>query len=242
MRTFSSSKLLDVWERGLSQEPLQKALTLLSLYDAPSDIDAPVDLSIGRRDALLLQLRRQIFGSQLNGLTVCPECKETLELSVDANDFRTQEKEPPETLSVSQNGYNVRFRLPNSHDLEEISGLPADEAKNSLLQYCLLGVTRAGKGISYSEIPPEVITAVVDGMAAADPQANIAISIDCPSCHHRWQPPFDIVSFLWNELSAWARRLLHEVHILASAYGWEEEKIVEMSSMRRQIYIEKVSG
>ena len=145
MRTFSSSKLLDVWERGLSQEPLQKALTLLSLYDAPSDIDAPVDLSIGRRDALLLQLRRQIFGSQLNGLTVCPECKETLELSVDANDFRTQEKEPPETLSVSQNGYNVRFRLPNSHDLEEISGLPADEAKNSLLQYCLLGVTQSRK-------------------------------------------------------------------------------------------------
>jgi hypothetical protein len=242
MRTFSSLKLVDVWERGLSQRPLQKALTMLSLYDALSEIEAAAELSIGRRDAWLLQLRQDIFGSHFEGLAVCPMCRETLELNFDVRDIKFHGKKPPGRLSVSRDGYHVRFRLPNSLDLEEISDLPADEAKNFLLRSCILEVSRAGKKILYSEMPPEIITAVAEGMEAADPQANILINIDCPSCHHRWQSPFDIVSFLWCELNSRARRLLHEVHCLASAYGWEEEKILEMSPRRRQIYLEKISG
>ncbi len=49
---------------------------------------------------------------------------------------------------------------------------------------------------------------------------------------------FDIVSFLWNELNAWAIRTLREVHILASAYGWSETDILAMSPWRRQFYLE----
>jgi hypothetical protein len=74
-------------------------------------------------------------------------------------------------------------------------------------------------------------------MAEADPQANVQLAITCPVCSKHWQAGFDIVSFFWNEIDAWAHRLLQEVHTLASAYGWREADILAMSPWRRQCYL-----
>ena len=75
-------------------------------------------------------------------------------------------------------------------------------------------------------------------MARADPQADVTFSITCPACGHAWQAIFDIVSFFWREVNAWSYRLLYEVHLLASAYGWREADILAMSPWRRQCYLE----
>ena len=48
---------------------------------------------------------------------------------------------------------------------------------------------------------------------------------------------FDVVSFLWAELEAWAVRTLQEVHTIAGFYGWSEEAILNLSSVRRQAYL-----
>jgi hypothetical protein len=39
-----------------------------------------------------------------------------------------------------------------------------------------------------------------------------------------------------------ARRALSEVHVLATAYGWSESEIFEMSSARREFYLQMVSA
>ena len=78
-------------------------------------------------------------------------------------------------------------------------------------------------------------------MAEADPQADIQLALSCPACGHQWLSTFDIVSFFWSEINAWAYRILREVHILASAYGWREADILAMSPYRRQLYLEMVS-
>ena len=79
-------------------------------------------------------------------------------------------------------------------------------------------------------------------MASADPMAEIHLVLDCPCCQHKWEAPFDIVAFLWREISAAARRLLREVHTIASAYGWTETEILALSPARRRIYLEIVNG
>ena len=71
-------------------------------------------------------------------------------------------------------------------------------------------------------------------MSGADPMADIHLALNCPSCEHKWEAPFDIVAFLWREISAAARRLLREVHTLASAYGWTETEILALSPARRR--------
>lgn len=136
--------------------------------------------------------------------------------------------------------YEVQFRLPNSYDLLAIA--PSSDLSNgqrSLLGRCLF-VQKHSIAQSIDQLPDELIEAVATKMAELDPQAEVLLSLDCPSCNHQWRSPFDIVSFFWSEINAWAIRLLREVHVLASAYGWRETDILTMNSYRRQCYLEMV--
>ena len=119
-----------------------------------------------------------------------------------------------------------------------------DEAlpHQQLLERCLLAVRYQGTEQAIDQLPTDVEQAVGARMAQADPQADVQLALSCPGCRHHWQAPFDIVSFFWNELHAWACRILRDVHTLASAYGWREADILAMSSWRRQVYLEMVNG
>lgn len=91
-----------------------------------------------------------------------------------------------------------------------------------------------------NRVPDEVMAALqstISGtVASIDPLAEIELKLDCPVCAASWSAPFDIVRFLWNELDDWAARILSQVHILASNYGWSESEIVALSPQRRQYY------
>jgi hypothetical protein len=83
---------------------------------------------------------------------------------------------------------------------------------------------------------------MADAMAEADPLADIQLGMTCPFCDHRWRVVFDIVSFLWTEIEAWAWRMLADVHTLAQAYGWGEREILTLSPTRRQFYLDMVGA
>jgi hypothetical protein len=51
---------------------------------------------------------------------------------------------------------------------------------------------------------------------------------------------FDIISFFWKEIDHWVKHLLLDVHVLAKAYGWSENDILEISPWRRRIYLEMI--
>jgi len=51
MHTLSASELLNVWEQGLTQPPVQRALTLLAVACPDTPPVALAELSIGQRDA-----------------------------------------------------------------------------------------------------------------------------------------------------------------------------------------------
>jgi hypothetical protein len=234
---------MTVWEHGVSQPWDQRALALLAV--ACADDKQPEELgqlSIGQRDASLLTLREQTFGPQMTGIAPCPACGELLEFGIDAADIRvTPTLEPATTIDLSHAGYEVRFRLPNSLDLTSLDP-NADTQKNRqrLLTRCVVTARRDEREIPTDELPPEVVAAVAEGMSEADPQGDVQLALTCPKCTHLWRTPLDIVSFFWSEIHAWAIRLLHDVHVLASAYGWREADILSMSPTRRQAYMELV--
>ncbi len=148
----------------------------------------------------------------------------------------------PQDLSVSIGEYVVDFRLANSLDLMAISDLKdLDRATQVLIERCLLGANHKGERISVDALPENVIEAALKRMNECDPQADIQLNLSCPECEHKWQAAFDILSFLWREIEAWALHTLQEVHILASAYGWSEAEILSISSLRRRAYLELVS-
>lgn len=146
-----------------------------------------------------------------------------------------------ESFYLRMGSYEVQFRLPNSYDLLTIaSSSELSEGQRSLLGRCLVSIQKQGIVQAIDQLPDELIDAVATKMAELDPQAEVLLSLVCPSCNHQWRSPFDIVSFFWSEINAWAIRLLREVHVLASAYGWRETDILTMNPYRRQCYLEMV--
>jgi hypothetical protein len=241
MRALSASQLLEVWERGYGRAPAEQALVLLSAACADLLPDGLAGLSIGQRDARLLTLREWTFGTHLEGLVTCPVCAERLELDLQTADLRASEAESSRTgpFSLKAAGYAVQFRLPNSTDLAAGAGDgDALRLRNHILERCLISARRKNRDIPLAELPDEVVQAIVECMAKADPQADVTLSVTCPACGHIWQAIFDIVTFFWREITAWSYRSLREVHLLASAYGWREADILALSPWRRHCYLE----
>ena len=244
MRPLSASELLVVWEHGLAQPPAQRALMLLAAACPDTPPEALAKLSIGQRDAHLLTLREWTFGPKLVSVATCPACGERLELTFNVADIQVATDAPPtEPLSVSVADYEVRFRLPNSLDVAAIAkNEDATAAGHLLLERCLLAAHHDGEERSIDQLPTNVVEAIVARMAQADPQADVQLALSCPVCGHQWQVTFDILSFFWKEITVWAPRILREVHLLASVYGWREADILSLSPWRRQLYLEMVSG
>jgi hypothetical protein len=247
MQGLSAAEMVDVWELGLAQPPLQRALTLLAAASPDIPPGTLYNLSIGERDARLLTLREWTFGPQLNSLTTCPGCSERLELTFDVSDIRAKiassTAEPGAALLLCIADHEVSFRLPNSLDLFAIAGSQDLAASTQLLfQRCLLAAKHQGEEKSAAQLPKEIAEAVEERMSQADPQADVQLALSCPQCGHQWQAIFDIVSFFWSEIDAWAFRILREVHTLASAYGWREADILAMGPWRRQCYLDMVGG
>lgn len=147
-----------------------------------------------------------------------------------------------ELQQMSVDGYELHFRLPNSQDLAAIANnQDVGSARNRLVQCCIVQACYDGLPVAMEELPDPVIESVTAQMIERDPLAEIQLALTCPVCGHHWQSMFDIVTFLWHEISMEAKRLLREVHILAQAYGWSEGDILSMSAARRQLYIEMVT-
>ena len=239
MRALSAGELLTVWEQGLMEQPVQQALALLRAA-LPEITDSQLaQLSIGHRDALLLTLRERIFGSQIQSIATCGKCGERLELTFEIENIRiSTPTKPLETCSVQVDSWEVEFRLPNSLDLMAIAS--HDNSQSALLERCLLQVREREEIQPIAKLPTQIASAVVIQMAKLDPQADVQLNLCCPACSHKWLSAFDIVSFFWSEIHAWAIRTLREVHILASAYGWGEAEILTMSPYRRRLYLEMV--
>ena len=229
MRALSTTELLSVWERGASQPPVHRALTLLAAACPESPPDSLADLSIGRRDERLIALRELTCGADFTGLANCPACDEKIELSFHASDLRLgKELEPPAEFDLQLAEHRLRFRLPTSADLLTVN------SREQLLERCLSN--------GHGNLPETVLATVIETMSRADPLADIQLALRCASCGHQWEAPFDIVAFFWSEISAAARGLLREVHTLASAYGWAESEILALSPARRRYYLELVNA
>lgn len=242
MRAPSASELLALWERGLGQDPIHRALGLLGAVYPEQSPEALAELSIGKRDARLLQVRQVLFGPRITSTTRCPRCSERLEWKADIAELCIHDEKTLTTeLFVEADAYRLKIRLPNSCDLVALnSGKDGSiDRRNQLLERCLLEATTSeGESLRIAQLPEAALQAMVQAMDRADPQANLLISLTCPACDHCWEGLFDIVSFLWAEVNNWAERTLRAVHLLARAYGWREADVLAMSPTRRQIYLE----
>jgi hypothetical protein len=238
---LTPAELLDVWERGLDQSLTEKAVSLVGAARPDLTWDEIAHMPIGERDRFLLNLREALFGQKLAIVTACPKCNETLESGCRVSDLCQESRiESEDSCVVERDGYRVIFRLLTSTD---ILSLPTREKSEMLrkrmLALCVLEAYDCdNQAVAVEELPSPIIAEITDGLAAADPQADVMLQLACPDCQHQWRAVFDVAGFLSKEIHFWAQRTVRDVHELARAYGWREADVLGLSPTRRQIYLE----
>jgi len=242
MRALSAYELVQVWEWGQPQHPVDRARGLLTLAQpelSPAQLD---QLSVGQRNTRLLMLREQTLGSTLNGYAECTACGEPLEFSVDVSTIRLPEPQQHE-FDLQASGFDLHCRLPNSRDLASIVGLSDTQAARQLLiERCVMQAHYDSQPWAVTELPESLIPTLANAVIEHDPQAEIRFTLQCPACEQEWSALFDIVTYFWTELENRVKHLLHEVHLLAQTYGWREADILTMSAARREFYLKRVTN
>ncbi len=244
MRSLTAFELLDVWERGQSQDSLRRALLLLAAAQEECSIGEIAEWSIGERNAALLELRERVFGSRLTSRASCQQCGVDLEIDQDTRAFRSVSVQPTSTAHFLRlNGYQLAYRLPNTNDLLAVSNAPdAASAQAVLIERLLLSQETSPNKTVLAQHMSELAVTLDNAISQADPLAVIQFALSCPQCEHKWNAVLDIAEFFWKEIHAWALRILREIHTIASVYGWTETDILALSPQRRHAYLELIGA
>jgi len=234
MGTLSNMALLELWERGRCASPIDRALLLLAAAVPELDGAARAELSIPRRDAAVLALRCRLLGSALPGFADCPDCGERLEFDFDAATLLDGAgNAEPEPVCVGA----LCFRLPNSADLLAATAIAdSQRATRQLLQRCCLN---ADGGDAWSD---DVLVQAEAALSAQAGAADTRFRFDCAACGTAWVAPFDICAYFWEEIDRRAQALIDDVHRLALAYGWDEQRILALSDTRRDAYLARCAS
>jgi hypothetical protein len=234
MRSLTQADFLALWETGRSLHPLdQGVLAVRTAF--PEVQDDVADWPIGRRNRALAEVRCASFGTAFGGWTACRGCGEQLEFNLDG---RSLMQMPAADSQASVTVQGQRYRLPTSRDLATVVDEPDPaRAARRLLRQCCDSADVPESGWS-----DEQVGLVGDCMAEADPLAQILLGFDCPGCGMHFDESLDLPSFLWTEVEARATRLLLDVHVLASAYGWSEAEVLGLSPARRAVYLKMVQA
>jgi hypothetical protein len=232
VRGLAEQELLPLWE-ATAAGALAHADALLAAARPELAAEERRTLTIGQRDAALLELYALTFGARLEGFVRCPECDEPLELELGGEQLRAILAGDPALgeHEMSFAGGRLRFRPLTCGDLEAVTAVrDRDEARRRLAERCVIEST--------GELGEDVLAGLAERLEACDPQADVGVRVGCPECGTEWRALLDMAAFLGAAIDAEAPRLLEQVHVLARSYGWSEAEVLALSPRRRELYLD----
>ncbi|HEV7310309.1 hypothetical protein [Ensifer sp.] len=221
---------------------MRRALLLVSQTVPAHEAAAVADRTFGWTVGRLMALRQSLFGSKFACTAVCASCGETAELGLDLAAILEESGSPhteevPGRLTIEAHGFVLVAQSPNLADLLAVESSTGDRAAALALR-SIVAAHRAEEAIEPKDLPVEVWRVVEERLMGADPLADLRLEIACPHCGRCWLEALDIVSVLWNEITALARSLLFEVAAISRSFGWSEAAILSLSPARRRAYLE----
>lgn len=246
MIAIDNQSLLCVWEEAALMQPAQRSLFILSSLIPHSGYHS---ITVGERNRQLMVLRQHLFGDKLDAISYCPTCKARTEVEFFVSDFLSSFSEenldqPPDSPHESHHGdFRVRWTLPTARDVAELSSFSnVASARESLLKKCLVEVLRDNAQVDVAHCPTDLVEFISGEIDRLAPLTDTTLRLKCPDCELGWESPFEIGQFLWSEIDTYSRNLLNDVHLLATAYGWDELSILGLSNSRRRYYLELIAA
>ncbi len=230
---MTSEELLAAWEQGTALPVTDRAASLIGILDPATDVD---DLTVGQCDAVLFELRGHLFGDRLDVIATCAACGDQIDMELQRSAIAPPVTEVARELTLAIDGHSLELRILRNADFRALAGLGSDVTPRDVVARCLVSATGPDGGpVTVSALPEEVVDTALEALAEADPGAHVLLDISCP-CGAGWTDQIDIRDVLWSEVELWVTELLHDVHALASAYGWRESDVVRLSPWRRDWY------
>jgi hypothetical protein len=191
---------------------------------------------VGARTAALLALLRASESRDALALTLrCDACGAPFEIELEHEALAGLAQVAPVVQLARAGAEPLTLRLPTGDDLRAWRTLqPAtrDEAWRSMLaRLSVAGTPRAGDEAAAAAL-----------LAQADPLVSFSVACACPSCGAQAEPELDLEGLALQRLAARQRGLLHEVHALASHYGWTETEVLAVPPARRAQYLDLIEG
>lgn len=228
---MTPAEMLSVWEEGSRLSLLDRGLLAMQIAGVPASEAA--DLPLGERNHALARLYLDHFGGTINGFTECTRCGEKLEFHFDVRQVADAPAlEAAEPVVVG----SWKFRLPTSRSLAAaLNSGEVATVEHRLLAHCLAEPVE-----TIPDWSEEEMAVIEERLSEADPLAEILIGFQCPECGASFEDALDLGCFVWSEIEDSARELFDDIHVLASAYGWTEDEVLRLSSMRRQAYVRRL--
>lgn len=227
MRGLHGETMLTAWDRCRATVEPRRALALLELVAPEISAETLLDLPLSRRDALLLKARALTFGPGMDGFAICPDCGSPLEFALDSTLFL-------EGLENAPGPDGTGARPATTEDLLASLDAPDEQQAQAILLSRTLGVEPPVDGA----VPDHW----VERFESLNSASEIRIQLECAACGGRPVLDLDVVRFFVREIGSAAKRLLREIHALASAYGWSETSIAAMDENRRAAYLEMLDA
>lgn len=222
--------VVEAWAAAPPGDPAER---LAPLLDAVAGVPGPRTLAAD--DVLACRLLDRFGRSDLDGAATCPACAERLDVTL-----VLPAAAPAGAAVVEAGGRSVRLPAQADVDAAVAAGTArmAGGAGDALAAtaHALLEQLTGGGGPLDPTAVAELDAALVDAAPASPPPVDLA----CPACGHTWTALVDLAAFAWDRVDRHARRLLGEVHRLASAYGWTHREVLALPGPVRRRYLELV--
>jgi hypothetical protein len=227
-------------ERAVDDRTTDTAIRLLDglvRADDSSSIGSVADLTASDRDRLLAAVYRAAFGDRIESTVTCSRCRLPFDLrfsltdlldSLDRDSHATgAERFPDNTFRLPG---TPRFRLPTGRDERAIACLPAADAERELLRRCVVDGPIAD---------PDALQHALERLA---PLMDVELGARCAECGANQVVHFDIQSYLLGALANEHRRLIVDVHRLASAFNWSLGEILSLPRTERRTLVDLVDA
>jgi len=179
--------------------------------------------TLGMRNQRLLRLHADLGGGPLEAVAKCPACATVNEFALPGDLLLALPAPTPDAAAMIG---GVRFRLPRMDDLLSDDPRPLAE------RCCEAAPAPSADDVARADA----------ALGALDPAADPVFDLVCAACGDAHRAAVDIAGFVAAALDRLAARLLREVDMLASAYGWSERAIAALPAERRRRYVEMVAA
>jgi hypothetical protein len=196
----------------------------------------PLDLIVGDVDRLIMWHRRERCGDTMIAEGRCGRCFAPVDVRFSLAAYAAHHRPRPSRRAeptgdgwFALRGKDASFRLPTARDVLAVA--EAADARTELLERCVR-----------ERVTAATARAIESAMARLAPTLRSPVAGTCPECGVAFELEVDARELCMTELHRDAITVYDDVNMIATAYGWSQDEILNLPSARRRRYAGTIAG